>query len=457
MADDTLVGQAVGFVKGAVSWPVGFFDSDPTGTPPPQTFPAPWRRRLQPASFRGVPFFVDEANGEGGRRWAHFEYPGRDVPFSEDLGRAQRKYAVRGYTLGDDYMGTRDRLLAACEAAGPGTLVHPYLGHVTVCLDAYRTREGSDEGGICRFDLAFVESSETAAPDPIEAPGAAMGTTAAGLLTSAGDWFTKAWQATGLQDFVSLSALKDLGSLGDVLGWMGVPGLGTSQIASMLRLLPADLSPASIIQFVEQGTSLVAGAKPVAQAITLLGVLGRLRFPITADARQVAAGQKAGPTPALALGRRFATLAVPRDVAPPVPPTPARAQEAANAAALTGLVNQTALAGLVEPIRTVPLTSYADLDALRLWVVDLFDDVELDASADVCRTLARLRASVCRELSRRGANLRPLRTYTTNVSTPAPVLAQRLYQDSSRDMELVARTHAVHPGFLPLSGVVAAL
>lgn len=457
MADDSLVGQAVGLIKGAVSWPVGFFDSDPTGAPPPQTFPAPWRRRLQPASFRGVPFFVEDAGGEGGRRWAHFEYPGRDKPFSEDLGRAQRKYAIRGYTLGDDYMGTRDRLLAALETRGPGKLVHPYLGQLNVCLDAYRTREGSDEGGICRVDLAFVESSEAAAPVPIEAPGAAMGTAADGLLGAAGNWFGGIWKATGLQDFVSLSALKDLGSLGDVLGWMGVPGLGNSQIATLLHLLPADLSPASVAKFVEQGTAIVAGAKPVAQAITLLGVLGRMRFPVTANARQVAAGQGPGPTPTLALGRRLATLGAPRDVAPPVPPTPARAQEAANAAALTALVNQNALAGLVDPIRTVPLTSYGDLAALRGWVLDLFDDVELGASAEVCRTLAILRAAVCRELSRRGANLRPLRTYTTNGPTPAPVLAQRLYQDPSRGAELVARTHAVHPGFLPLSGVVAAL
>jgi hypothetical protein len=455
MADDSLVGQAVGLIKGAVSWPVGFFDSDPTGTPPPQTFPAPWRQRLQPASFRGVPFGVDEANGEGGRRWVHFEYPGRDLPFSEDLGRQARRYAIRGYTLGDDYMGARDRLLAALEAGGPGKLVHPYLGELNVCVDGYRTREGSDEGGICRFDLAFSESSETAAPIPIEAPGAALGTAADGLLGAAGDWFGGIWKATGLQDFVSLSAIKDLGSLVDVLGWMGLPMPAMGAIGTLLRLLPSDLSPASIIKFIEQGTSIIAGAKPVAQAITLLGVLGRLRFPVTANARQFVEGQQPGPTPVLS--RRLAALGVPRDVAPPVPPTPARAQEAANSAALTALVNQNALAGLIEPIRTVPLTSYGDLAALRLWVMDLFDDVELGASADVCRTMAALRTSISRELSRRGTNLRPLRTYTTNAPQPAPVLAMRLYQDPSRGAELVARTHAVHPGFLPVSGVVAAL
>src|SRR5262249_1964556 len=101
MATDFL--SSVGSViKGAVSWPVGVFDSEPPGTPP--GVPAPlapgaWRARLiQPAWFRGVPFFVDEAGTEGGRRWQHFESPARALPFSEDLGRSIRRFALRAYT-----------------------------------------------------------------------------------------------------------------------------------------------------------------------------------------------------------------------------------------------------------------------------------------------------------------------------------------------------------------------
>jgi prophage DNA circulation protein len=46
--------------------------------------------------------------------------------------------------------------------------------------------------------------------------------------------------------------------------------------------------------------------------------------------------------------------------------------------------------------------------------------------------------------------------YATMAPLPAVVLAQRLYQDPSREAELVARVGAVHPGFMPLSGQVAA-
>jgi len=458
--DDSLLGQAVGVIKGAVSWPIGFFDSDPSSVPPPQTYPAPWRGRLLPASFRGVPFFVEEAGAEGGRRWQHFEYPGRDLPYSEDLGRAQRHFLLRAYTLGDDYMGTRDRLLAALETGGSGKLVHPYLGELTVCLDGYRTREIQQDGGICYFELAFSESSDTVAPIAVEAPGAALGGAADDLLGAVGGVFDDLWKATGLPDFVSLSALKDLGALSDVLGWMGLPSLGHSKLLTLLRLLPADLSPASIKKFVTEATAVVAGARPVAQALTLLAILARLKFPVK-DPRT----PPIDAPPTLRRGPRLAVRAAIegpdlRDVWGPVVPsdtlTPARAQEQTNQQALTMLVNQTALAAMADPIRDVPLTTYDDLVALRSAIVQLFDDTAIGAAPACARALTHLRASIIRELTRRGTSLRPLRQYTTRHPTPSVTLALRLYQDPLRGDELVARTHAVHPGFLPMTGQVAA-
>jgi len=437
-------------VKGAVTWPIGFFDSDPSTQAPgaqSSVVSADWRQRLvQPGSFRGVPFYVEEHGHEGGRRWAHFEYPGRDAPFSEDLGRTQRRFLLRAYVIGSDYMGTRDRLLAALETAGAGLLVHPYLGQITVCCDTYRTREADEDGGICRFDLAFSESSETAAPIPISAPGASLADAANGLLGKAGDWFSSVWKTTGLPDFVNVSALKDLGSLASTLGWMGVPGLGQSNILNLLRFLPSDLSPASIEHFVTQAASIVAGSVPVAKAITLLGVLGRFKLPVSA------ATTPSTPAPPA----RGAARDLPAPVPPPDPPTPARVQEAQNSAALAAYVNQVALASMATPIAALPLTTYDDLVALRTWLMDLFDDVAIGATADVSFALATLRTAMTRELTQRGTTLQPLQTYATQASLPAVVLAQRLYQDPSRDGELVARVGAVHPGFMPLSGVVAA-
>ena len=47
--------------------------------------------QLQKASFRGVPFEVTSASLTAGRRTVVHEYPQRDKPYVEDLGRASRK------------------------------------------------------------------------------------------------------------------------------------------------------------------------------------------------------------------------------------------------------------------------------------------------------------------------------------------------------------------------------
>jgi len=451
------VTDLAGSVRGAIAWPVGFFDSDPrpagTGAVsggPNAPAPAAWRGRLQKGSFRGVPFYIDEAGLEGGRRWQHFEYPLRDLPFNEDLGRAIRRYALRVYVIGDEYMGARDRMIAACEAPGPAKLVHPYLGQLTVALDGYRLRESDDEGGIAYFDLAISESSETAAPDPIQAPGAAMQAASGGVLGGAASSFSSAWKAAGagLPDWVSVGALKEIGGFAGELGLMGA---NKGQLGKLMNGLPADLSAGSVSGFVRQGIGMVAGEDVVTKyagygrkALTYLDKLGTMKLSSSAPA--------APAPPAPHRGR--AAEAVP---ALGAALTPAQAQLAANTAALERLINQTAVAYLAAPIAVIPLASYAELAGLRANVLELFDSVAVAATAEVSRPLALFRATIIRQLARRGATLRPLREYVTMRPTASRVLAHRLYQDPERAPELVARVHAVHPGFLPLTGVVAAI
>lgn len=56
-----------------------------------------WRDRLRDASFRGVPFSVEDDEGSFGRRVQVHEYPNRDKPFTEDLGRATRRMTINAY------------------------------------------------------------------------------------------------------------------------------------------------------------------------------------------------------------------------------------------------------------------------------------------------------------------------------------------------------------------------
>jgi prophage DNA circulation protein len=151
-----------------------------------------WRTTLRPASFRGAGFFVQEVTGEGGRRMVLFEFPQRDVPWAEDLGRRARAWSVQAYVLGNMYPGARDALIEALEAPGAGTFSHPYGMPQQVVVTAYSVREAAEEGAVARFTIAFSESGETAAPDAIAIPGASALVAAKGLVTKVKDSFTKA-------------------------------------------------------------------------------------------------------------------------------------------------------------------------------------------------------------------------------------------------------------------------
>ncbi|WP_029686147.1 DNA circularization N-terminal domain-containing protein [Tatumella saanichensis] len=121
---------------------------------------------VYPASFRGVPFAVTASESQFGRRQAIHEYPMRDRVWVEDLGRGTRRITLQGFIIRNsriynapDLFTQRDMLVAACEAQGSGTLIHPTLNALTVSIPAggLKLREGADQGGCISFTLTCVE------------------------------------------------------------------------------------------------------------------------------------------------------------------------------------------------------------------------------------------------------------------------------------------------------------
>ena len=132
-----------------------------------------WRDRLRPASYRGAAFQVASHTAEAaGRRAAVHEYPGRDLPYAEDLGRRASEYTLQAYVLGPDYDRARDALVAACALPGAGRLVHPWLGERQVVCTGCTVSERTDEGGMARVTLRLVEAG--AARYPADTPDTAQ-------------------------------------------------------------------------------------------------------------------------------------------------------------------------------------------------------------------------------------------------------------------------------------------
>jgi prophage DNA circulation protein len=125
-----------------------------------------WKDEMRQASFRGVKFYVSVSTTSIGRKVKLHEYPNRDKPYPQDLGKAADRFQIEAYVIQNNdndfnYMKDRDKLIKAIKKKGPGKLVHPYYGEIEVSvLGQASINETYNEGGIARFSIPFVQAGD---------------------------------------------------------------------------------------------------------------------------------------------------------------------------------------------------------------------------------------------------------------------------------------------------------
>jgi prophage DNA circulation protein len=115
-----------------------------------------WPKDLWPASFKGVPFWIDRDTEEGGRRAAVHEFPHGDNAFIEDMGQRAKSFSVTAYLVGDTSDSDASTLSSTFDSDGAGTLVLPINGPITNCLckEFVRTRT-KDKMGFVAYEAKF--------------------------------------------------------------------------------------------------------------------------------------------------------------------------------------------------------------------------------------------------------------------------------------------------------------
>ena len=126
-----------------------------------------WRDEMMVARFRTAEFHVESIAMENGRRVVLHEFPKKDQPYAEDMGRKAKQFTVRGYCVvypfdsdelfQRDYRKPRDKLMAALEQEGRGVLQLPTLKPIVVVCELYSLTEDQKHGGYCVFDMKFNE------------------------------------------------------------------------------------------------------------------------------------------------------------------------------------------------------------------------------------------------------------------------------------------------------------
>lgn len=90
---------------------------------------------LLPGSYRGRTLHFLDTSSEHGRRVLEYLFPGVDAPAYDDFGLLPSIVTIDALLIGDDYKAQVKSLQRAFEAPGPGQLMHPWLGPMSVILE----------------------------------------------------------------------------------------------------------------------------------------------------------------------------------------------------------------------------------------------------------------------------------------------------------------------------------
>lgn len=390
-----------------------------------------WRDQYQHGSFRGAAFRTEAHELSGGRRVATFEFPGRDQPVTEDLGRRARKFSIDCHVVGADYRVGRDALIDALEASGAGLLIHPWHGQMMVVVEDFTSSE-DQAGGICQFSISFGEAGQ-AVSAPVAAPsGQAAAIAADAHAVAAPASFLKRFSIDGVAGFVEQSASNLITGMVEVskiaAGLQGGFGPALRAFDAGLRYLPGNVS-----SLLRSPLNLAHAMIGLVGAVSLLGGGARSRI--------LSLTQMIDWTPADPL---FPEITV------------SRQREADNRDALLWLFRSAAASELVRTASAATYASYEDAVATRDLVAGRLDVLAM-AAADLgdderAESFDGLRRALVRDMAARVPTLARLFEIETMATEPALVIANRVYGSSGVEAtaaEIVARNRLPHPGFVP--------
>jgi len=365
-----------------------------------------WRKNMLSGAFREAPFVVETGNLAGGRRVAMHEYPGRDTPFAEDMGRKGRQFSLEMLVLGSAYMAQRDALRAALEIEGPGDLVHPWIGRLKVQVTEFRLRESTREGGLARFSVTFVEVVDLPPPLKTETT-TALSQAAKASKETAAEAFADGFSVTG-HPSAFVAALQ--ADIENALGGMSQTVQGLANEASALIRAPSNL-----LATIQGGSASIAAA-----ATTPLAAL-RL------------------------LAATFGTA--PETQAPST--TPARQQQSKAQEVLFNLVRAEALGTAAEQLAAWTPENKDQADELLQLLLGELADLQMQANDALYAALADLQFALVQDNRLRGANLARIVRSKLPASLPSLVASHLLHGSAKSEPELIKRNPQPYPGLIP--------
>ena len=415
-----------------------------------------WRDKLLPASFRGISFLIPQASVPVGMKGQLHEFPQRDTPFFEQMGKQSQVHKMTAWVIGDDCFERRDKLVEALETPGGGELVHPWLGRMQVKAGECEMSHDLMGGGMVSFDLTFYPD------EPLKTPAAKVNTQAQvvksseSLLTSSLNRYQSAMATVNKARLGLLQMRNSLSNVFSVIQQQFAPFVSVftdlTGFAQSLINSPSSLSSLFASYFSSfpgfDFFSSSSGGRSRSSSGSGAGYRGALAEATqqTEAAGSINTVSSIGGTDAVAASQATANLVQDSTLVQiglivsemPVAIQPESIETAPS-------VEQQALQPIVRP--DVPVAD--DVIELRDNLNEMIHEVSLKADPEHYLVLNNFRQTVVKHLTAVAQSGVRLVDITPPETLSALVLAYRRFGDATRASEVVQRNRIHHPGFVP--------
>lgn len=390
-----------------------------------------WRDTLLKASFNGIEFKVQDHEATVGKRLVVNEYPLRELPYTENMGRKARRWSINGYLVGPSYTIARDALLVAAESNQVGQLVHPYLGRKTVEIEELRVRESQREGGYAELSFTFVEAGAKTFPTASPLPNQLAVMRADDLLTVAQTLFTGGIHVDGISEYVREAYGESLGDIAGVFSAIQLAG-GINGQTTIGKINQAADWVANLAEIAFPSQTLISD---------IAGVAGKL-ISLFGGVLDLGVGDKESG----ANFARFATFTTEKTTGTSVVASAINQ----NAETVERFVRTASVANETKALVARDFSYYEEAIEARASVLQRVDDL-LDSSQndDEYTALQSMRREIAAAVPENAETIPRLRNITIRQSEPALVVAYEQYGSTARADDIVNRNQLRHPGFVP--------
>lgn len=416
-----------------------------------------WLDNLRPASYKGIAFEVEDTDSDTGRRSQLHEYPNRDTPFNEDLGKKAEKYSFVAFIIGDDCIDRANELREACKEGGPGTLVHPAFGSVMVDCDSCKVSYSFREGRMARISLSFVEHGQETYPDETSD------------LTDNVYLSATLLENSSASNFVKRFNVQEVGAIAGE-----VSALATSYASAATDVLEEVSSKIGIVtDSFDDLTSAVDNITTVADSV--LNIKNNISDALNAPEKfsehlsaifetvRLYSGKSEGirnlksiSTVSASTGSQSSAAAGSseegnKDDTSPISIKRLEAQQE-NVRQMIALTERLTISNEAKIIADTDFENTEEADeALETFIEDIENQLlsETVTSHDVIENLNQVKASVIENVRERISLLPQTKTIVLTETSPSIVVAYDLYEDIDRRDEIVKRNKINNPAFIP--------